>query len=396
LPEGVTLGGADERGPSRGPPRHTPSVVPMPASSGVSAATGEADGIVQALSRQGLTLVAKLPLEPAPATTVRAAAGPLEVAVEVDLAPDEAAVILIEQDGVYTWNFDGVAAAEAGPSAAGARRGLRAQCRRRVVFKLPLGTLRAGESKRRGWLSDLIIERAQALVFKFAGRFLLGRGIEFLERDIQSGIVAMNGADPNQWTRIADFSTLSLPSDRPSRVLLFVHGTFSSTKGGFAGLCATPWGRAFLAAARANYDAVVGFDHPTLSVDPLVNATALIRCLEARRWTQPMSVDAVSHSRGGIMLRSLMEYLLPAASLPVRVERAVFVGAVNGGTQLAEPKNWRSLINLYTNLAVGTCRAIAKFPHATFAAMLTAELLKGLGLLVKVLSEEAVSEDVAE
>lgn len=390
LPDGLGLAPRPTASRQRRVPGRTPGVIAMPI-----AATDEADAVAAALAAQDLELAASLPLEPTPArgpgTRAGTAAGSAEVSVEMDLAADEGAVVLLEQDGLYAWHFEATAAPAPNGTREGRRRGPGAG-RRQVTFRLPLGTTAPGTARRRGWLSDLVVGRARAFVFKYAGRFLLRRGAAFLERKVRTGLVLMQGDDPTAWAPAPDFAALTLPEDRPARILLFVHGTFSSTKGGFGALGATPWGRAFLAAARANYDAVVGFDHPTLSVDPLANATSLLRSLEARDWKQPAVIDAVSHSRGGITLRSLIEHLLPAAALPVRVERSVFIGAVNGGTALAEPGNWRTFINLYTNVAAGACRAVAMFPQTAFAAALTGELLQSVGALAKVLAEEAITE----
>ncbi len=372
----------------------TPSVVPLPTPA-VASANQEADRIAEAMAQQDLVLVGTIPLAPAPmppGTTRAAVPGPQEAAVEVDLAPEEGAVVLLEQDGLYAWQFESETAPTTATPSETRRRG--GSGTRTVTFRLPLGAAPAAGAKQRGWVGNLVIGRAQALVFKYAGRFLLSQGVAFLERKVRPGLVLMDTEDPLTWKPLADFAALPLPEDRPARILLFVHGTFSSTRGGFAGLCATDWGRAFLKAARAGYDAVVGFDHPTLSVDPLVNATALLSSLESRTWTQPATIDAISHSRGGITLRSLIEYLLPAANLPVRLERAIFVAAVNGGTELAEPKNWRAFINLYTNLAAAACRAIAMFPQTAFAGSLAAELFKSVGVLAKTLAEEAITESM--
>ncbi len=397
LPEGITLAKKESAVRPRGATRRTPGVVPLPDSQS-STVSDEASGIAAALASQDMVLVGTLPLEPSTETPegLRRGVpiGPRKVAVEVDLDPNESAMVLLEQNGLYVWHFDD-ASDKPGPTLAAEphrRRGKSGS--RTVTFQLSLDGSATSDAKTRGWIKDLVIGKAQAFVFKFASRFLLGRGAAFLERKVRTGLVLLDGDDPGGWKDLTDFSALQLPDDRQARILLFIHGTFSSTRGGFAALCATPWGRGFLEAARSNYDAVIGFDHPTLSVDPLDNATALLRSLEARNWAQPAIIDAVSHSRGGITLRSLIEYLLPAASLPVRLERVVFVGAVNGGTELAEPKNWRSFIDIYTNLAAGACRAIAKFPQTVFVATLTEEFFKSIGIFAKVLADQAVTEQL--
>jgi hypothetical protein len=391
LPEGVSLLAEETFLPKRNAARRKVGVVPMRGAA--DRVPHEAQRVADALVEQDMVLVARLPLsvEPVRGGATRAARKRRDLTVDVELGADESAVVLLERDGYYSWHFDAV---EAAMPATDARRGRRSAGRRRTRFQLSLGGEPLGEAKRRGAVSDLLVEHVQALVFKFAGSFLLRRGVAFLERKLRTGLVALDGDDPSAWKPVEDLSALALPEDRPARILLFVHGTFSSTKGAFGALGATPWGRGFLAAAREGYDLVLGFDHPTLSVDPLNNATALLSILEGRSWTLPPVIDAVCHSRGGIMLRSLVEHLLPAAAVPLRLGRVIFVGAVNGGTKLAEPENWRTFIDLYTNVAMAACRAIAMFPQATFAAGLVEELLKSVGALAKVLVARALTAEV--
>ena len=53
-----------------------------------------------------------------------------------------------------------------------------------------------------------------------------------------------------------------------------------------------------------------------------------------------IDVDAICHSRGGLVLRTLIEHLLPGSGLDLAVQRAIFVAATNQGTELARPDNW--------------------------------------------------------
>ncbi|ACN13771.1 conserved hypothetical protein [Desulforapulum autotrophicum HRM2] len=395
LSEGLTL---SEKKPGkkgrRGVRQRTPGVVPLPGAANTMD-DQETSGIIDSLVDQDMTLVGTVPIATSPVSQpVKRRFGKFtshNATIEVDLDTNENAVVLLEQDGFYTWHFDGVEPPLSGTepkiSHHSSKRGART-----VTFQLSLGTSSTGGKKKRGWLGDLIVENVQAFVFKYAGRFLLKHGAAFLERKVRTGWVALDSDNPLEWPELPDLSTVELPEHRAARILLFVHGTFSNTTGGFGALGATPWGRSFLQATRANYDTVIGFDHQTLCVDPLANATALLQGLESRTWLQPAKIDVVCHSRGGITVRSLIEYLLPAATIPIQIERVVFVGAVNGGTELAEPDNWKSLINLYTNLAVGACRAIAMFPQATFAAQLMGGVLKSVGSLAKILVDEAITE----
>ena len=172
-----------------------------------------------------------------------------------------------------------------------------------------------------------------------------------------------------------------------------MHGTFSTTTGSYGALASTPSGKRFLAAAAKRYDAVVGLDHPTLSVTPLANAERLFELLGTVPGPPPL-IDAVGFSRGGLVVRSLIEHVLPDVPEATRptVQRAVFVGAANGGTQLAEPDNWHRLIDLYTNLAIGATRIVSGLSGATVVGEVVGGVLRGVGGFAKHLATEGVSD----
>ena len=91
------------------------------------------------------------------------------------------------------------------------------------------------------------------------------------------------------------------------KTLLFVHGTFSNAANmlrEFAGNNAQALkflDRATKGAGK--YDRVVFFDHPTLSVSPVINALELGRCMARSSGT----IDVVAHSRGGLVVRWWLE-----------------------------------------------------------------------------------------
>ena len=154
-----------------------------------------------------------------------------------------------------------------------------------------------------------------------------------------------------------------------------------------------PLGRKVTRGRLANYDAVIGFDHPTLSEDPLANATDLLRRLKsAADGAPPPYLDVVVHSRGGLVVRSLLEHLLPLSDWRPRIGRVVFVAAPNGGTLLAEPENWKKLIDLYTNLATVACKLIGMIPQAKPTTLILQELIQGLGAFVQYCATQAVTE----
>ncbi len=127
-------------------------------------------------------------------------------------------------------------------------------------------------------------------------------------------------------------------------VLLIVHGTFSNSESLITnGLQKTPAGNKLLADAEKSYDLVLVFDHPTLSVSPMLNAFDLAALLRP----SPASLDIVCHSRGGLVARWLCEAFSDAAL----ERRVVFVGAPLAGTSLAAAPKLKNTLDLLTNIA---------------------------------------------
>jgi len=383
--------------PSRGPGRGRVSgPVPMP-----TAPTGtggsDSDALISALQDQGFTVVDRVELqpqlEPTPPDGQRRSIGaPIaarqDAEVEIAVGADEDAVLLVEQDGMYSWN---VPTGESTPTAGTRTRGRRGATRR-ITFTIEIRATRESDGPaRRGLVSELVYDRVRVYALKFVARVAIGSGARFLERHIRRGLVAMRGLDPSQWT-LVNPSDVTLPSDRPARILLFVHGTFSSTIGSFGALCGTPWGQALFSAAEQQYDAILGSDHATLSDDPIVNATELLTGLESLDAKYPPRIDVVSYSRGGLVFRTLVEHLLPRGTLKCRIERGIFVGCTNGGTLLAKADNWHTLVDLYTNIAVGAFRLLTLLPQATATALILKELVSGLGAFVKYLATYATRD----
>ena len=133
---------------------------------------------------------------------------------------------------------------------------------------------------------------------------------------------------------------------------------------------------------------MIGFDHPTLSVDPMVNATDLLTRVSSV--TNEVSFDVITHSRGGLTTRSFAEYVLPGSGWNGRVEKAVFVAATNNGTHLADTDRWYDLIDIATNLTMMGAGVLAAMPGGAPVAAVVAGVVKGLGALVKYLGAYAV------
>ncbi|WP_418131279.1 hypothetical protein ABL849_11175 [Variovorax sp. 375MFSha3.1] len=156
------------------------------------------------------------------------------------------------------------------------------------------------------------------------------------------------------------------------RLLLFVHGTFSKGDVYFEAL--PP---AFFASALAKvYSHVASFDHPTLSVSPILNAIDLENALSAAGLPASTPVDVICHSRGGLVASWWLR------STRCKVETLVTAGAPLTGTSLASPYRIRHLLDYFANYAQMLSTGLktsAAFP--TFAS----GFLAGAGGLVGIL-----------
>jgi len=363
---------------------------------GLSAHT---QGILAGMSAAGFTQVDVLDWQgrvgPAFGRGGAGAAGsslePLEL--EMEVPADQHAVVLLEQDGFYSW----VAPSDAAPVAPSPGRKRSAPPPgRRLRFTLNIAHERpsAGAAKR-GFIGEFLVGKVLAWVFTFVAREGLQLGVKLLERHVKEGPVIINSAeDPHAWTTQADLGKVKLPQDRAPRILLLVHGTFSSTLGAFSMLCATPWGRSFLSAALSHYDLVLGFDHRTLGEDPLANADDILEALGRLEARIPPRIDGIAHSRGCLVLRSLVEAVLPVSE-PWHAESGacIFVAGTHDGTSLANPDNWRTLVDLYTNLASATAGLLSGFPGTAAAGLVLKETVSTLGALVKALVSGACGPD---
>lgn len=136
----------------------------------------------------------------------------------------------------------------------------------------------------------------------------------------------------------ADWATLS-----EGRSLLFVHGTFSRAFSGFWGI--PPETMAEL--NRIYGGRVFAYDHFTLSHDPERN---LVEFLDRMPDSAQLSVDLVSHSRGGLVSRALSGETALGPVPRISVGKAVFVAAPNHGTPLADAKHMMEFIDRYTSM----------------------------------------------
>ncbi|MES2160107.1 MAG: hypothetical protein V4476_03025 [Pseudomonadota bacterium] len=148
-----------------------------------------------------------------------------------------------------------------------------------------------------------------------------------------------------------------LAASRGRKVLLFVHGIFSSIEGAFNDLAADDTMQRLL----AQYDGqVFGYDHWTIAKTPQQNALDLLSLLPADAgW----DVDIICHSRGGLVVRSLLSSAPGAqdavlatvgkqrAGRIASVDKVFFVAAANQGSALASPEEIQHFLNVAAMLA---------------------------------------------
>jgi hypothetical protein len=210
------------------------------------------------------------------------------------------------------------------------------------------------EGARRGFISRAV----KAVVLKIAGKIadfalsklaLLWETATWKLKKQREGwlSVTAEGLSGDQGLPAADLRTLSA-SDRH---LLFLHGTFSNTKAAFHGLAHTQGGsgKTLFDELQGSYgNRIYGFDHFTLSRTPQENVQMLLEALPNR----PTTFDVITHSRGGLVLRHLVErrdLFGPLADRCV-IGRAVLVASPNEGTPLASPDHVTHYTNWLSNV----------------------------------------------
>jgi len=223
-------------------------------------------------------------------------------------------IALVEREGAVVWDFGRGFSSPSLPSRAPRRAG-----RRGVV----------GEK-------TLFVDRSEPLGVNQIGKFLFDYDLKF-NPDVDGD----RGWTLRQWNAAA--GTLDAPAvpPNPGSVLVIVHGTASTGSHIVSEMRVAPnrSGEKLLSDAARHYAAVLVFDHPTLSVSPMINALDLAKALEPYG---DSPVDIVCHSRGGLV----SSWWMGLVDRSQRARRCVFVGSPLQGTSLANPARLRASLNL--------------------------------------------------
>jgi hypothetical protein len=253
-----------------------------------------------------------------------------------DISANTGAISLVERDGVLYWHLGPIA-----PEGARDHRRFRVRRLGRTIAKKEFVALGQNE---------------------------IGGYLENLDKQLTPhwGL--------NQWDTAQRKLTSSPAVANRGKILLFIHGTFSCSQHLFDEMRKAPNGDQFLARAGGHYQQILAFDHPTVSVSPMINAVDLRKALAGSM----ADIDVVCHSRGGLVAR----WWLEAFSGPSGQRRAIFVGSPLAGTSLASPARLRAGLNVLANFSklLGTAAMAGPFMKAPAA------LLRVIGSVVGVTS----------
>jgi hypothetical protein len=149
-----------------------------------------------------------------------------------------------------------------------------------------------------------------------------------------------------RWNANGSIEEVAVPRNTTTdkRILLLVHGTFSHGAM-YEKAFTDPAGPGleFLKWARATYDEILFFNHPTLAVPAWLNASEL-----ARRFDYcAAKIDVICHSRGGLVVRWWLDVLRPGRGHT----RVVYVASPLAGTGLASPPRLTDTLDYLANLA---------------------------------------------
>lgn len=275
---------------------------------------------------------------------LRSATGESALELEVpDLGPHRGQLVLsIGEDGVATWHFP-VPEPEAAP--APTTRGVGAT-RRFLIPSDPVPPP-AGPATHRGFVGAIGRKLLKVLVYPITDDLIGAAGNAFAARwearhrpyrvrrfaPDSYAVPDVPELTPEDWTRLGE-----------GPVLVFIHGTFSTSHGAFGDLppdLVTELDRRY-------QGRVIAFDNHTLSRDPGHNADTFLAAIPAG---VRLRLDVVCHSRGGLVARGLAARAGGDGAV-VELRRGVFVGVPNAGTALADPDHMVHMIDRYTTAVV--------------------------------------------
>lgn len=231
------------------------------------------------------------------------------------------------------------------------------------------------DEQTRGPISKLGRKVVRMLAWKTSE--LLSKPINDFARDWEAGTESKPAKHPYQFltfTAEGYDPQVDWGQMQSGRALLLLHGTFSTAQGAF--LFPKPVRELLVQLYQGR---VFAFNHPSVYHSPVDNIQELFNRLPDGA---NLKVDILTHSRGGLVGRTLMELQdqLDTHGKQVEVQRAVLVASPNQGTILADPEYMLELVDRYTNI-------ITNLPDNVYTLT-----LESLLVLVKLLGHAALTQ----
>ncbi|MEO9153135.1 MAG: alpha/beta hydrolase, partial [Lapillicoccus sp.] len=273
----------------------------------------------------------------------RAGGGGDEIVLETPAPGDGNGQILLyaAEDGSLSWHLpDSVPAGEV-PSRGGERR----------TYRLPREVVIASQdaegSGQRGVLGAVGTKLFKLLVFPLIDPVLGKVGDYFAgkwEQKNRRNQVRWFAPDGFRGLAAAPFGADDWATLRGGPALLFVHGTFAQAHTAYGAVAPD-----VMATLHERYAGrVFAVDHFTVSATPHDNVTWLAEQISGG---EPLVLDVVTHSRGGLVGRALAER---AAELgfadKLTVRTLVMVASPNAGTALADKDHLSAMLDRVTDL----------------------------------------------
>ncbi len=206
------------------------------------------------------------------------------------------------------------------------------------------------------------------------------KGTETYILDTEHAIVKYEGSS-KEFIPLKDGEKL----DGSLKTLFLIHGTASTTNKGFNGLRKSdPNGLSWIdkTMSECGYKQVIGFDHPTFNEDARDNAMALKQHIQAKVLGQFENVDIITHSRGGLFGKFLLNQTDVNSQEFLKVNNACLVACANGvgyftrGHQIAK---LLSILRKYGmsqgNVLLTVISALAQFSAEAFLNLPGAQLM---------------------
>lgn len=272
--------------------------------------------------------------------------------VTFDQPPGEPYVVVARQEsGAISFHIPRAGAAKP------ARRGGRgARPAAALTVTIPLGvepaTVEPSAAKPRRGTRGIVDRVIKVVVMKVA-QAVADYAIEKLGRLLEEKLWR-DAQRQEGWVRVrlGEAGTVSCVPEIPTagtegRALLLLHGTFSHVEAAFQDLLKDPDTAARMTALYG--DRIYGYQHFTISKTPRENVAGLLAALPK---SLGLTCDVITHSRGGLVLRTLHRELTRGRRPDPRLTlgRVMLVASPNEGTPLATPQRWEQTLGWFANL----------------------------------------------